>query len=157
EVEWTEIRLQGSDSLAARAAKKLRNEELLLVQLGGVRLRHELDRVPLWRGDHVGLKQLAEDMARYLYLPRLRDEDVLLEAVREGVGLLSWRKETFAYAEGWDEPRKRYLGLTAGGSVRPLLDGQSLVVKPDAASRQLEEDRRRNETRDDGKGTVSKE
>jgi predicted AAA+ superfamily ATPase len=143
EVQWTEIRLQGTDGLAARAAKKLRNEELLFVQMGGVRLRHELDRVPLWRGDHVGVKQLADDMARYLYLPRLRDEDVLLDAVRDGVGRISWREETFAYAEGWDGQRNRYQGLAAGGSVRPLLDGQSLLVKPEAASRQLEEDERR--------------
>jgi hypothetical protein len=56
----------------AGAAKKLRNEELLMVQMGGTRLRLELDRVPLWRGNYVGLKQLAEDVARYLYLPRQR-------------------------------------------------------------------------------------
>src|SRR4029077_10909830 len=43
-VEWTEIKLQGQESLAGRAAKKLKGEELLLVQLGGARLRHELDR-----------------------------------------------------------------------------------------------------------------
>ncbi len=67
EVEWTEIRLQGRDGLAARAAKKLRNGELLLTQMGGPRLRHELDRIPLWRGDHVSLKQLAKDMGCYLY------------------------------------------------------------------------------------------
>lgn len=38
----------------------------------------ELDKVPLWRGDHVTLKQLVEDFAQYLYLPRLKDSDVLL-------------------------------------------------------------------------------
>lgn len=86
-VEWTEIRLARSDSLATRAAKKLKNEELLMVQLGGARLRHELDQIPLWRGDHVGIKQLCEDMARYLYLPRLRDENVL-----------PWRSKTFEAA-----------------------------------------------------------
>lgn len=64
-IEWTEIGLQGRDPLATRAVKKLKNE-VLMVQLGGTRLRHELDRIPLWRGDHVGIKQLAEDMARYL-------------------------------------------------------------------------------------------
>jgi predicted AAA+ superfamily ATPase len=132
-VEWTEIRLQGQDKLAARAVKKLRNEELLMVQLGGIRLGHELDRVPLWRGDHVGIKQLAEDMARYLYLPRLRDEDVLLAAIQEGLQRLTWRSETFAYAEGHDEARQRYKGLRAGESVRVLVDGQSLLVKPEAA------------------------
>lgn len=30
-VEWTEVRLQGTESLAARASKKLKGEELLLV------------------------------------------------------------------------------------------------------------------------------
>jgi hypothetical protein len=27
--------------------------------------------VPLWRGDHVAIKQLVDDFARYPYLPRL--------------------------------------------------------------------------------------
>src|SRR5262249_38137884 len=129
-LEWTEVRLQGQDALAARAAKKLRNEELLLVQLGGVRLRHELDRVPLWRGDHVGIKQLVEDMARYLYLPRLRDEDVLLAAIRDGLERLTWQSETFAYAESWDETRRRYKGLTAGQAGRVLAAGQSPLATP---------------------------
>jgi hypothetical protein len=84
-----------------------------MVQLAGTRLRHELDRVPLWRGDHVSINQLAEDMARYLYLPRLRDEDVLLAAIRDGLECLTWKSESFAYAEGWDEARHRYKGLKA--------------------------------------------
>ncbi|MGB9625312.1 MAG: Swt1 family HEPN domain-containing protein [Phycisphaerae bacterium] len=140
-IEWTEIRLQGQDSLAARACKKLKNEELLMVQLGGTRLRHELDRVPLWRGDHVSVKQLAEDIAKYLYLPRLRDEDVLLAAIRDGLERLTWQTETFAYADGWDEQRKRYRRLQAGRSIRVLIDGQSVLVKPDVAIRQMEADK----------------
>ncbi len=141
--EWTDIRLQGQDGLAARAAKKLRNEELLMTQLGGTRLRHELDRIPLWRGNHVGVKQLADDMARYLYLPRLRDEDVLVEAVRDGLGCLTWREETFAYAEGFDEARGRYKGLRGGQAGQVLLDGHALLVKPDAAAPQIEAESRK--------------
>ena len=53
------------------------------------RLRMELDRVPLWRGDHVSIKQHVEDFARYLYLPRLRDSTVLLNAISAGVALLT--------------------------------------------------------------------
>ena len=139
-IEWTEIRLQGQDRLATRACKKLKNEELLMIELGDVRLRHELDRVPLWRGDHVGIKQLAEDVAKYLYLPRLRDQDVLVEAIREGVAKLTW-SETFAYADGWDEQKKRYKGLRAGQSIRVLVDAGSLLVKPDVAAAQMEADR----------------
>ena len=88
-LEWQETCLQGQDPLAVRAAKKLKNDGLLITQYAGTLLRLELDRVPLWRGDHVSLKQLAEDFALYLYLPRLTDVEVLLGAIRDGVGLLT--------------------------------------------------------------------
>ncbi|MDQ7784168.1 MAG: Swt1 family HEPN domain-containing protein [Desulfomonilaceae bacterium] len=137
--EWTEIRLQGSDSLALRASKKLRSEEMLLVQMGGVRLRLELDRVPLWRGDDVAVKQLVEDFATYLYLPRLRDPDVLIAAVREGLPLLTWQTETFAYAQSKGADG-RYLGLVAGSAAAVQVEGGSLVVKPDVAAEQQRRD-----------------
>ncbi|HVX16328.1 MAG TPA: Swt1 family HEPN domain-containing protein [Pirellulales bacterium] len=136
---WTDLKLQGQDSLATRAAKKLRSEECLLVQMGAVRLRAELDRVPLWTGNHVSTKQLCEYMARYLYLPRLRDEQVLIAAIQEGVASLMW-SETFAYAEAWDEQRNRYQGLRAGQAARIIPDDRSLLVKPEAASAQLTQD-----------------
>ena len=92
DVVWTDLKLQGQDSLATRAAKKLKSEESLLTQMGGVRLRTELDRIPLWTGNHVSIKQLTGYMPRYLYLPRLRDEQVLLAAIQEGVASLMWQK-----------------------------------------------------------------
>jgi predicted AAA+ superfamily ATPase len=150
ELEWTDLRLGGSDSLAVRAAKKLRNEELLLKEMGGSRLRHELDRVPLWRGEHVGVKQLVEDMAKYLYLPRLRDAEVLLEAIRDGLGRLTWQAETFAYAERWDEARKCYVGLKGGQPVRVSADdGQAVLVRPDVAAKQLAAEAERARARED--------
>ena len=51
-------------------------------------LRKYLDEVPLWRGDHTEVRQLVEDFARYLYLPRLAGPEVLIQAVRDGVELL---------------------------------------------------------------------
>ena len=137
DIEWSETRQQGQDSLVVRVSKKLKNEELLMVQLGGIRLRHELDRIPLWRGDHVGIKQLIDDFATYLYLPRLRSEDVLVDAIRDGVGSLTWETDTFAYAEAWDENKQRYKGLVAGQSARILVENETLVVKPDVAAGQL--------------------
>jgi len=139
EVTWQAIRLQGNDPLAVRASKKLRNEELLLTTFAGTRLRMELDRVPLWRGDHVEIRQLVEDFARYLYLPRLKNPAVLVGAVRDGVGLLTWERETFAYADSFDEAAGRYRGLRAGQSV-PIseTDPKGLLVKPEVARRQLD-------------------
>ncbi len=136
--EWQEVRLQGQGSLAERASRRLITEEMLVTQFGGVRLRMELDRVPLWRGDHVGVRQLADDFAQYLYLPRLKNTDVLLGAIASGTGYLNWRQDTFAYAEAWGESEGKYRGLVAGQLVTPLLDAQSVVVKPEVAARQLD-------------------
>lgn len=138
-IEWAETRLQGADSLALRASKKLKGEEMLLVQMGGVRLRLELDRIPLWRGSDVLVKQLIEDFATYLYLPRLRNSDVLIAAIREGVTQLTWQTETFAYAQSKDADA-RYLGLVGGGVAPVQPEGGSLVVRPDVAADQLRRD-----------------
>jgi predicted AAA+ superfamily ATPase len=137
-IEWQSFRLTGQDALAVRASKKLRNDELLISGLAASRLRLELDQVPLWREDRVSIQQLAEDFARYLYLPRLKDPGVLVEAVRSGLGLLTWAQDSFAYAETFDETAGRYRGLRGGRQV--YLDDESpvgLLVKPDVARRQL--------------------
>ena len=123
-----------------RASKKLRKDELLLAGLAGTRLRMELDRVPLWRGDHVPIKQLAEDFARYLYLPRVADTQVLLNAITDGLSLLTWEQETFAYADGYDEPTGRYRGLRFGARVFLTDVNIGMLVKPEAAGRQIAAD-----------------
>lgn len=138
EVLWQAYRLQGQDDLATRASKKLRNEEILLTQMGGARLKHELDRIPLWRGDHVSIKQLLDDFATYLYLPKISDEKVLLDAISNGLNMISWQTDGFAYAERWDEKQKRYIGLHAGSGAGITIDTSGLVVKPEVAEKQIE-------------------
>jgi hypothetical protein len=71
-VAWEATRLTGSEALAVRASRKLRNEEALISSFASTGLRHEMDRAPLWRDDrHVYISQLVEDFASYTYLPRL--------------------------------------------------------------------------------------
>ncbi len=96
-----------------------------------------LDRVPLWRGDHVTVKQLVEDFARYLYLPRLVETKVLLDAIGDGLSLLTWEQDTFAYADSYDETSRRYRGLRYGQRVTLTDTSTGMLVKPEAASRQI--------------------
>ncbi|MGA7979237.1 MAG: DUF499 domain-containing protein, partial [Chromatiaceae bacterium] len=63
-ITWEALRLTGTDALAVRASKKLRSDELYLTSFASTRLKMELDRVPLWRGDHVEVRLLVEDFAR---------------------------------------------------------------------------------------------
>jgi predicted AAA+ superfamily ATPase len=137
-VVWQAFRLTGSDALAVRASKKLRSDELLVASLGSTILRKHLDDVPLWRGDHVAVKQLIDDFARYLYLPRVAGPEVLVQAIRDGLALLTWRTDTFGYAESYDETASRYRGLHGGHGVSVSADSAGLLVKPDVASKQLD-------------------
>lgn len=140
DVSWDDVKVQGTEALAVRAAKKLGTEECLITEFSATRLRMELDRVPLWQNDHVGVRELWEYFAQYLYLPRLRDSKVLMEAIQAGVASLSWQSDAFAYAEAWDEGAGRYSGLHAGQHMGVHMDGHSVLVKPDVAQKQLEEE-----------------
>lgn len=138
-IVWEALRLStGDESLAARAGKKLKNDELLISDLGVTILRKELDDIPLWRGNHVAVRQLIDDFARYPYLPRVAGPEVLVKAMQEGVALLTWRKDGFAYAESYDEAASRYRGLRGGQSVSITPDSGGLLVKPEVAARQLD-------------------
>jgi predicted AAA+ superfamily ATPase len=140
EVEWREFRLMGQEPIAERASKKLRSAELLVTVFASTSLRMDMDRVPLWRGDHVAIRQLIEDYSRYLYLPRLKEPSVLLDAIRDGLSSPSWRLDAFAYADFYDETAGRYRGLRGGERVNIVYDSetQGLLVKPEVAQRQLE-------------------
>jgi hypothetical protein len=134
---WQALRLAGQEPLAVRASKRLRHEEALLTSLGPTSLRLEMDRVPLWRGDHVAIKRLVDDFGRYLYLPRLQEAAVLLGAVRDGCALLTWEQDAFAYAESYDEAAQRYRGLRCGQHMAVTDGDAGLLVRPGVARQQI--------------------
>jgi hypothetical protein len=148
-VTWDEARLQGQDELAVRASRRMTNDQSLITQFGAVLLKRELDRIPLWRegGDeteraHVSTRQLWEDFATYPYLPRLRDSQVLIQAIHDGILSTSWEADTFAYASGVDVVSGRYQELAAGhGAPAVHLDGSAVLVRPTVAAAQFETER----------------
>jgi hypothetical protein len=81
------------------------------------------------------IRQLVEDFARYLYLPRLKEPAVLLEAIRDGLRLLTWSQDSFAYAESFDDAAGRYRGLRCGELVN-ILEDSGLLVRPEVALKQ---------------------
>jgi len=137
-IVYKHIRLSGNEPLAVRIVKKLRHDESLIFSMSSVILRKHLDDVPLWQGDHVSIRQLVEYFCRYLYLPRLNSADVLIQAIQDGLKSLTWRTDTFAYADAFDEASKRYKGIQAGQLVHLMVDSTGILVKPDVAAAQLE-------------------
>jgi predicted AAA+ superfamily ATPase len=124
--------------LATDASYILRKKEMLVLDMAGWILRQQyLDRIPLWsrNSNHVLIKDLLDAFAKYMYLPRLKHSSVLLNAIRTGLQSLTWEQETFAYADGWDEARQRYINLRAGQLISITESG--LLVKPDVAIAQM--------------------
>ena len=136
-ITWEDTRLSGAqENPVAKAIKQVKNDEQLITKWSPALLRRELDRW-LWKEEsHIGFKQVWECLATYLYLPRLRNSEVLLDTVKAGVRTQEW----FGYANSVDADG-RYSGLQCGyasGSI--YLDDQSVLVKPEVAAKQLEAD-----------------
>lgn len=137
--QWSIYKPLNGGTLVEKTASRLKREEAMIDKLAGTMLRLELDRIPLWRGDHVEIRQLVEDFARYIYLPRLQNTQTLLDAMSDGIGLWSWTVDSFAYADYWDDEKKRYAGLRGGQQgVAVTAASQGLLVKPDVAKAQLD-------------------
>ncbi|MAB12295.1 DUF499 domain-containing protein [Parvibaculum sp.] len=133
DVEWVSGKIPAQDGLLARASKKLVAEEGLLTELGPSRLDRDLQKY-IWNGKpHLSLKDLREYLNRHIYLPRLKNQDVLIKAVQAAIsGMLPG---PFAYAERWDEKTVSYLGLAIerASNAIVVIDSDSVIVKPDVA------------------------
>lgn len=150
EIKWREVRLQGTASLAGRASHKLESDADLLKKIGPSVLRREIDKVPLWRGDHISIRQLVEDFAKHLYLPRLTNAQTLLNSISEGVALSSWELDGFAYADAFDEASGRYQGLKVGSLPQLGAMDAGLIVKPEVAAAQFASEAQAVEDDQDG-------
>ncbi|MGI8475405.1 MAG: AAA+ family ATPase, partial [Thermomicrobiales bacterium] len=136
---WDGAKTQGEGDVAQRVSARLRNDGALNTRWNGTSLRRQLDKIPLWRGDHVAVRQLVDDFARYLYLPKLKNDATLTEALADGLNNSVWMSETYALADAFDGEPRRYRGLIYGQHRTPTLD--QLVVKPDVAMAQITADR----------------
>lgn len=133
DVEWVSGKIPAQDGVLSRASKKLVSDEGLLPELGPTRLDRDLQKY-IWNGKgHLSLKDLWEYLNRYLYLPRLKGQTVLVKAVQAAVG--GMLPGPFAYAERWDEKTQTYLGLVIDRAPNaPLvIDSDSVIVKASVA------------------------
>lgn len=134
-------KIDSQGSVAEQVSRKLVNEGSLQPQFPAVMLRQALNGVlaSRWKDGVVDAGTLWDDFAKYVYLPRLRDQAVLMKAIESGPGGTSWDTDGFALAAGHDDEEGRYLGLV-GGSFADAVSPATLLVRPDVAAEQLERD-----------------
>ncbi len=138
-MQWESIKLQGPiDQLATRIVRKLENDQHLTRKLGGIILRKDIDRIPLWRDDErVSVAQLLDDYSKYIYLTRLLDDESLFAAVREGANTLN-PEDGFAYADTYDPETKEYHRLRNGAILEVGRPPTGWLVKTDIARKLID-------------------
>ena len=132
-VQWEVPRIGGDESIVTKAAKKARTDEAVIPRWAPMLLKMELDSLLWASSDHLPVKTLWEQLCTYCYLPRLAAEEVLMQAIREGVN----SDQYFALAAGFDGTC--YIDLKLNCSVSHV-DKSALLVKMAVAQKQLAED-----------------
>ena len=130
--EWKSVRVQAGDHLAERCFLRLRRDGDVSDSMSALALRKSLDQY-LWRNnDHVPIKQVQEDFARYLYLEKVTSPDVIIESLQEAIS--QW-DEDIALAFANAEENGNYVGLVSQKSGA-VISPDGLIVKYDAAQKQ---------------------
>jgi hypothetical protein len=101
-------------------------------------VRIDLDNLlrRLWEDGDVQVSQLWDAYARYCYLPRLCDVDVLRRAVALGPLGPTWREHGFAVASSYHQETGLYMDLVVGRSLEAVAM-ESLLVQPELAEAQM--------------------
>lgn len=104
------------------------DNELIIPTWSPIHLRTLLKEL-YWKNGQIAVKasSLFEDTLRYLYLPRFKNRDVLLQAIRTGAA----SRDFFATAYGQDGDT--FEGFQFGGGD-VVFDDTLLLIEPEAAS-----------------------
>jgi hypothetical protein len=130
-IVWEATSIRGGDEgIVMKAAKKMDQNEQVISRWAPAVLLMELDNV-LWpESNDIPISKLWDDLCKYCYLPRLAAENVLIDAIMEGVN----STEYFAVASRFDG--NRYVDLKFNQKV-DMIDKSSCLVKLNVAMRQL--------------------
>lgn len=140
---WDAITIRGgNEGIIQKAAKKMRHNEAVIERWAPTLLRMELDNI-LWReSDSINIKKLWEYLCTYCYLPRLANENVLIDAIQTGVN----STEYFALASGFDGTR--YIDLKFNQYVG-VIEKSGYLVKVEVAQNQFAEEAAKRQTNAD--------
>lgn len=127
---WDEISIRGgTDSIVAKAARKMQQNEQLITQWAPALLNMQMENL-LWQDrNEINVGELWKLLCTYCYLPRLASFEVLQNAIQNGVN----SDDYFAYADGVADCK--YIALKYNQFVG-FIDRSGYLVKQVAALKQ---------------------
>ncbi len=138
-ITFEAARITGEDSFYTRAFRRLEQNGEVITTWAPTLLQMTIRDLNLWQDrGRINLKQLWGHLASYCYMPRLLDQEVLIDAVAAGVRQMV--ETPFGYADRYDEGTGRYERLLFGSSDAIYFNDHCVLVHPNAARSQLLED-----------------
>jgi hypothetical protein len=115
-------------SLGGEIERVCVDNELVITTWSPIHLRTKLKEL-YWKEDQPATGAMAfwEDTLRYLYLPRLKDREVLAKAIRTGAS----SRDFFGTAYGQHDGK--FDGFQLGSEKNVQLDDTLLLIEPEAA------------------------
>ena len=140
-LRWEAVALSASaPSVVEAIESKLKEEEWLVSAWSPVHLNRMLNQWYFKEGvTEVSALKVWQDSCQYLYLPRLMNSDVFVQAVTAGCA----SRDGFGYAAA--KEGERWLGFVFGESALVTMDSDSLLISHDAAmqhQQRLDEEQR---------------
>ncbi|MBP7492336.1 MAG: ATP-binding protein, partial [Rhodoferax sp.] len=140
-LRWEAVALSASaPSVVEAIESKLKEEEWLVSAWSPVHLNRMLNQWYFKEGvTEVSALKVWQDSCQYLYLPRLMNSDVFVQAVTAGCA----SRDGFGYAAAKED--ERWLGFLFGQSALVTMDNDSLLISHDAAmqhQQRLDEEQR---------------
>ena len=117
----------GGSGLGSEIERACTDNELVITAWSPVHLRESLQTL-YWKTDRPAVGALAfwEDTLRYIYLPRLKNREVLAQAIAKGSASLDFFGTAYGYHDG------KFDGFTLG-NANVQLDDTLLLIEPGAA------------------------
>jgi len=114
-------------SVSKEIARVCTENELVIEAWSPIHLRDKLKAL-YWKGDQLAVKAMNfwEDTLRYLYLPRLKDREVLVQAIRSGASSRDF------FGTAYDQREGSFDGFQLGGKGVQF-DDTLLLIEPGAA------------------------
>ena len=139
--------MNGDGTLAAPVTKKADAGEFVVRTFSPSLLRMQINRLNLWREKpYVPLDVLVGYFSQYVYMPKVVQPKVVIDAVWHLDDALVVELDGFAYADSYEDGRFSGLTMRTPSAVRQ----GGLLVDPVVATQQIEADTRGGEDESDG-------
>ena len=147
------IMIGGRGSLAERSFQKSIKEDYLYEELGALTIINRLNKY-LWKDkNHILVQDLIEWCSKYIYLPRVASDEVILNSLISST-VLNF-DTNFYLAKSFDETSKLYEGLVAQNLSTEIPSLNSYIVKREIGDAQQKRSGSKNNLNDKTSTTTS--